>query len=198
LGAVLYSILARRAPYVAKTVAESVELAQHCEYTPLSEAAPPNSVPPELDHIVRKAMDPDPAKRFRSAGDLGDALRDFMGGGGDFPTIRFEEGERIVTQGDAGKCAYIIKSGRCEAIHEKEGEEISLEIIDEGNVFGELAILTGQNRAANVVALEGGVEVYEVKEEDFRAELNLLRPWIRQLVEKLAERATRRRLLGDY
>lgn len=188
VGAILYAILTRFPPYMAPGMMEMLELAMLGAYPPLADEVEPGSVSPELESIVSKAMAIDPGERYPTAGALGDALRAFMGGGGEFPTVSFAPGEQIFGQGDAADCTYIIQSGRCEAYREVAGKRVSLEIMGEGSVFGELALLTDQIRSAGVVALDEGVEAYCIKAAHFEAELDGLRPWVRRIVEVLAER----------
>ncbi|MFT5470421.1 MAG: serine/threonine protein kinase [Verrucomicrobiales bacterium] len=191
LGAILYGILTRFPPYMAPDIAEMLQLAQLGAFPPLAEEVEPGTLPPELENIISTAMSIDPNERYASAGELGDALRAFMGGGGEFPTVEFEGGQEIFKHGDKGDFAYIIKSGECEAYRMVEGERVSLEIMGAGTVFGEVALLTDYIRSASVVALEGGVEAYRIKSEHFDSELDSLRPWVRRIVEVLAERVRR-------
>ena len=179
---------------MAPDVVEMIELARLGAFPPLVEEVEPGTLPPELENIIVKAMAIDPNERYASAGELGEALRAFMGGGGEFPTVEFDAGEQIFREGDKGDFAYIIKSGRCEAYREIDGKRVSLEVMGEGTVFGEVALLTDYTRSASVVALGEGVEAYRIKAEHFESELDSLRPWVRRIVEVLAERVRR---VGD-
>ena len=191
VGAILYEILTRFPPYMAPSMIEMLELAIHGAYPPLEDEVEPGTLPPELESIISMAMAVDVKKRYATAGALGEALRSFMGGGGEFPTVSFEPGEQILTQGEPGDCAYIIKSGSCEAYREVDGERVSLEVMGAGTVFGEVALLTDHTRSAAVVALDEGVEAYRIKAAHFEFELDHLRPWVRHIVEVLAERVRR-------
>lgn len=62
----------------------------------------------------------------------------------------FEAGERIVNEGDSGTGFYLILSGRAEVTR---GEE-KLATLGEGAFFGEMALLDGSPRSADVTALE--------------------------------------------
>ncbi|MEM7012429.1 MAG: serine/threonine-protein kinase [Verrucomicrobiota bacterium] len=190
IGAILYEILTRFPPYMAPNTIELLELAVLGAYPPLEDEVEPGTLPPELEAIVNKAMAVNKENRFQSAGDLGDALRTFMGGGGEFPTVFFDKGEVIIEQGEPGDCAYIIKSGSCEAYREVDGERVSLEVMNKGTVFGEVALITHKERSAAVVALEE-VEAYRIRDVHFKSEFDHMRPWVRHVVEELAERVRR-------
>lgn len=72
LGASLYHALALRTPYAGRSAVAVLRAI---------EAAPPTGlrrisaeIPADLETIIGKAMDPDPARRYRSAGEMGDDL----------------------------------------------------------------------------------------------------------------------------
>jgi len=53
----------------------------------------------------------------------------------------YGDGEEIVRQGETGDCMYVIQTGQTEAIQGKEGKEVRLAVLVEGDVFGEMALL---------------------------------------------------------
>jgi CRP-like cAMP-binding protein len=61
-------------------------------------------------------------------------------------------GTAIVRHGDMGDAAYFVLAGRAVAGREEGGEYRSLEVLNEGAFFGEIAALTGVPRTADVVA----------------------------------------------
>ena len=62
-------------------------------------------------------------------------------------------GDMIITQGEPGHDFYIIKTGKVVCI--KDGKEVLQ--LDTGCYFGEIALITNQNRQASVKALEDTV-----------------------------------------
>jgi CRP-like cAMP-binding protein len=63
--------------------------------------------------------------------------------------------EIIVRQGSAGDSLYIILDGACEVLYEKEGQRSKkIATIGKGDFFGEMSLLTGAVRSADVKALE--------------------------------------------
>lgn len=60
----------------------------------------------------------------------------------------------IFNQGDAGDCAYIIEKGRVLVFLAKDTDEVPLNILGEGEIFGEMALIDNENRSASVRALE--------------------------------------------
>lgn len=74
----------------------------------------------------------------------------------------YAPGSLIVQEGDEGDAFYILKLG--EARVEKEGR--TLKVLRPGDGFGELALLTGAPRAANVIASET-CTVFRLDKADF-------------------------------
>lgn len=92
----------------------------------------------------------------------GESLQDF------FSRIRvkkYEPGHRVVSEGERGESFYIIDRGTLEIIKESEGNK-TIGFLHAGDVFGELALLTGRPRAATVQAKEA-VVLFELTKDDF-------------------------------
>ncbi|HEX4385837.1 MAG TPA: cyclic nucleotide-binding domain-containing protein, partial [Myxococcales bacterium] len=71
-------------------------------------------------------------------------------------------GQLIIREGDPGRSFYVIVEGRVRIYKTGEdGKEITLAHLGEGAFFGEMALLSGAPRAANVVA-EEDTELLEV------------------------------------
>jgi rhodanese-related sulfurtransferase len=61
----------------------------------------------------------------------------------------------IFRQGDPGDCFYIITSGKVRVFRkDSDGLETQLSVLGAGESFGEMALLTGEVRSANVEAME--------------------------------------------
>jgi CRP-like cAMP-binding protein len=74
----------------------------------------------------------------------------------DFATERrFRRGQMIVQKGDAGSSMMAVLSGRVRiSAVNADGKEITLNVINPGQVFGEIALLDGQPRSADASAIE--------------------------------------------
>ncbi len=73
----------------------------------------------------------------------------------------FADGETVVREGDTGDSIYVIKSGSASVVGHFFGRVVHLENLSEGDIFGEVAFLTGRTRTANVIS-KGGLEAYEL------------------------------------
>jgi len=67
---------------------------------------------------------------------------------------RFEQNDKIVQQGDAGESLFIIVEGVVAVqVETNDGRIEEVARLGAGNFFGEMALLTGEDRTATVVAL---------------------------------------------
>ncbi len=74
----------------------------------------------------------------------------------------FSAGQIILEEGDSGDLIFCIKSGCAKVVAHILGKEIELATLSPGDVFGEVAFLTGRPRTASVIALDK-LEVIEFK-----------------------------------
>ena len=73
--------------------------------------------------------------------------------------------EQIVKQGDEGSSLFYIAEGALEVlIDQEDGTKLKVAELRAGDIFGEMALLTGQKRTATVVA-NTEVAVYEISKE---------------------------------
>ncbi len=80
------------------------------------------------------------------------------------PVRRFDAGERIFLESDAGDCLYVVCSGKVDVIT----FGTVLESVGRGGMFGEMALIDGGQRAAAALAAEA-TEVAVVDKAMFHA-----------------------------
>jgi CRP/FNR family transcriptional regulator, cyclic AMP receptor protein len=67
----------------------------------------------------------------------------------------FDEGETIIRQGNPGVGLFVIVSGTVKVVKTNEaGKRMELATHGSGEVIGEMAVLDGANRTADVIAVE--------------------------------------------
>jgi len=77
----------------------------------------------------------------------------------------FAKDDHIVRQGEQGQSLYLLAEGALDVfINGLDGRRIMLDRILPGAVFGEMSLLTGQPRSANVVAATDGA-VYQIRKD---------------------------------
>jgi CRP-like cAMP-binding protein len=82
--------------------------------------------------------------------------------------VEVPAGTAILRRGEAGDTAYFILSGRVAAgLTEEGGEYRSLETMLDGDLFGEIAALTGSARRADVVATDAS-KLFQIPAEVLR------------------------------
>src|SRR5262245_25971084 len=62
--------------------------------------------------------------------------------------VEIESGATLVREGDFGYAAYAITEGTADVLH----EEVLIRTLGPGDMFGEIAVLSGGRRTATVVA----------------------------------------------
>lgn len=80
-------------------------------------------------------------------------------------TYRFDKDNFIINEGDAGDAMYILREGSAKVVKPSEDGKV-LAHLKPGAVFGELALLTGEKRAASVIASESA-SVFRLGKKDF-------------------------------
>ncbi len=78
----------------------------------------------------------------------------------------YQDGQVIIRQGEVGDCMYVIQEGQVEVFLEEDGEATRLAVLDEGDLFGEMALIEHEVRSATVRAL-GTVRVLTVDKDTF-------------------------------
>ncbi len=90
---------------------------------------------------------------------LNDAMFDKFGKG-------FKEGAIIFSEFEPGNDFYLIQSGRVKITKIIQGREKIIDILEPGDIFGEMAILEQQPRSASAFALED-IKVLHFNKENF-------------------------------
>ena len=79
--------------------------------------------------------------------------------------VTFSSGERFIQAGDEGDCLYIIATGEASIVVEGAGQ---IAVSRQGDVIGEMAIISNNPRAASTVALTD-ITALQITHADFWA-----------------------------
>jgi len=79
--------------------------------------------------------------------------------------VTFKSGERLIQAGDDGDCLYILATGQVSIVVEGHGQ---VNLSKEGDVIGEMAIISNRPRAASCVALTD-ITALRINRLDFRS-----------------------------
>jgi CRP/FNR family cyclic AMP-dependent transcriptional regulator len=80
--------------------------------------------------------------------------------------MSLRSGEILFREGDEGTALYIIHQGRIKISISKRTDKLTLAVLGEGEFLGEMALLDGQPRSADAVALEE-TRLYSLSRKDF-------------------------------
>ena len=193
LGAVLYEIVCGQLPYGNIRDPDAIlERARQGQVVPIDRVAEHYGIPKRLREVVNKAIAPLPVNRYQRVVDLQQDVREFLRGGLYLPHKTFAPGSLIIREGDAGDSAYMIVSGQCRAFRtvgaaqgSASGQE-TLATMGAGDVFGEMALILNEPRAASVEAV-GQVTVLVLDKKTMAEGLGI-DGWMGSLVHALAQR----------
>ena len=187
LGAVLYELVSGKRPYGDAPNQDAVlERAKHGRVVPIAEAAQGIGLSLRIRKIVEKALAVDPARRYQNVTELQRDVQDFLRGGLHLPRRAFPPGALILREGDVGDAAYMIVSGSCRAFRNVGDREEPLATMNAGEVFGEMALLLDEPRAASVEAVTA-VTVLVLDKQTITEGLGV-NGWTGALVHALAQR----------
>ena len=106
----------------------------------------------------------------------------------DTPDIqRFSDGETIVSEGIISNNAYIILKGQVSVSKKIEKRIIVIGTLKEGEVFGEMGLISSSVRSTNVSAI-GEVTIGVINKNSFQEQLNTLPNDARRILEALVDR----------
>jgi CRP/FNR family cyclic AMP-dependent transcriptional regulator len=103
----------------------------------------------------------------------------------------FKKDNMILIEEEIGSTMFILLSGRAKISRiSDEGREVILSILSEGDFFGEMSLLDGQTRSANVVTLEDS-DILIIRRENFLKMLHDYPQIAINLLKELAHRLRR-------
>ncbi len=193
VGALLYEIVRGEPPYAAPNVMAALYKAAMGEREPLSACERGRMLPPELGRIIERAMSVAREARYPDIAAMREDLVRFVRGQAEFPTTTFPAGTTIIAEGERGDTAYRIVAGSCDVFLVRDGVRQLVRTMSEGEMFGEMAILSPGPRTATVIATtEVVAEV--ITAEVFEWELRSVRPWLATVIHTMANRFRERNL----
>lgn len=184
-GAVFYELLTGARAFQSDTAQGAMEKVRTFEPPPVHEIN--RDVPLRLSQIVEKMLAKDMTQRYTSFRDVLADLEELNESGLAFSTRKFEAGEVIFAEGDAGEYAFSVVSGTVEISKQSDGDKKVLAILGPGEIIGELAVFTDHPRTATATALDA-TEIRVMGAGEVKKELEKLRPWVGTMIRALSER----------
>ena len=109
---------------------------------------------------------------------------------------KFEPNENIVNENDEGDSLFIILSGNARVFINKDGKDIKLGMVANGDTFGEFSLLTGDKRSATVKAINH-LECIEVSKSALKNILEKEPDLIDELASIMAKRQESNKEIDD-
>lgn len=106
------------------------------------------------------------------------------------PLLRFRKcvrGQPVVEVDMPGHSLYLVAAGELKVTMQRDEKEAILSLLQKGDYFGEMALLDGKGRSANVVCLRAS-ELYELSREDFLRYVEVHPRALVNILQKLSER----------
>lgn len=102
-------------------------------------------------------------------------------------TKSYAENRIIFKLGDTADAMYIVRKGSVKIFLAKDNSEISLAILQEGAIFGEMAFFDNQPRSASARCLTAA-ELTEISKQDFQKLLTQIPKWLYTMIQSLSLR----------
>ncbi len=111
--------------------------------------------------------------------------------------VEHKKGEFIYRQGDTATALYIVSSGRVRVFSRQADDEQTLAVLHNGDAFGEISLLTGENHVASVQALNDTL-ILQIAKADFDDVINRVPSLVLYLSRLLSRRLRTRAEVGTY
>ena len=105
----------------------------------------------------------------------------------EFNIIRFKQGESIFKEGDAGECAYLIRSGVVKIYRLVNNTKLSITHLRAGQIMGEMAVISSAPRSASAEAAEN-CELVKIDRKSLNKALENTLPVIKAMLDQLIHR----------
>jgi type IV pilus assembly protein PilZ len=99
----------------------------------------------------------------------------------------FQDGQLIVKEGNPGDWVYVILSGNVEISKSVDGKKVVIELLNKGEIFGELGFLGGTKRTASARAV-GPTQIGLIDRASLDLEYNQLSSEFRAILQAIVER----------
>ncbi len=188
LGAALYNIFTLEAPYEGQFVYEVLEKAITADFPHPNKRNPGRMIPEEICRIINRATQCRREDRYGTAEDLAEDIDDVIAGKWtQHLTKKFRKGEKIIEENSLGTEAYFILKGKALVTKDHESGKAVLRTCGEGEIIGEMSLISNKPRSATVEAVED-TEAAVLTKEIFTQNLKRLPPYIENILRMLTHR----------
>ncbi len=189
LAATFYHILTLAAPYTGENLKDVLEKAKRRDLIDPQKRNPERHIPDELCRIVMKAASLKKEDRYDSVQELIDEIDDVIAGHWLKQEKKiFTPGQFLMKEGEDADEAYLINKGKVQVYRQTDcNYKVILGTLQEGDIVGEMALITDDKRSASVEALED-TEVSVLTKDILSRNLKKLPPYIEKMMSTLTRR----------
>lgn len=189
LAATFYHILTLEAPYTGENLKDVLQKSRQRNLIHPQKRSPERHIPDELCRIVMKASALKKEDRYASVQELIQDLDGVIAGHWLKQEKKlFTSGRFLMQEGEEAGEAYLIDKGKVQVYRQAEGGgKLVLGTLAEGDIVGEMALITNDKRSASVMALED-TEVSVLTKDILRRNLKKLPPYIEKIMSTLTRR----------
>ena len=106
-----------------------------------------------------------------------------------YDRIFVKAGVKFIHEGEEQAHAFLIQSGRVSVYTYRDDKRVNLAVLETGEIIGEMALVTGGVRTANVEALEN-CTLIRISRQEFEDRLENSEQVIRTVINMLCKRVT--------
>ena len=99
----------------------------------------------------------------------------------------YQHGEVIIREGEVGNCMYVIQAGQVEVLLKRGDDEVCVAVLEDGDVFGEMALFEQEVRSATVRA-RGEVRALALEKRTFLRKIHEDPSLVFRILEKMSHR----------
>ena len=100
----------------------------------------------------------------------------------------YKENDVVYRQGDTGNEMYVVQLGEIELIHRKGDKEFCLEVVRQGDFFGEMALFGYPVRNATARVVGEGASVISLEKKTFLKRMHFDPSLAFNMLKKMADR----------
>ncbi len=105
-------------------------------------------------------------------------------------TVEYQDvksGDNVFDEFDKGDSAFIVVLGRIEILKTINDKDVILGTVEEGGMFGEMALIDDRRRLASARAVDGDARLMVITRDLFKEKLGTLAPFQRALIKVLSD-----------
>jgi CRP-like cAMP-binding protein len=175
-------------PYAGKTTVEIVNKAKTRDLLPPQDRSPERQIPEEICRVIMKAMAYYKEDRYQTVEELAQDVDHLIAGRWLRQEIKvFYVGDTLIREGEVGEEAYLIVNGSVLITKEMSGTKVVLQTCQEGDIIGEMSLISEEPRSATVEALEE-TTVAVLTKQMLSEHLKKLPPYMGKIILALTDR----------